>query len=376
MNICIAVVAFNKLKPLKRLLQSLSEVVIPKTLKVDLCFCIDGGGTPEIEEVAKDFNWHGENKKINVQPTNIGLKKNVYKTMKLGTEYDFLVILEDDLFISTQLLKYIESVAVFYGDSSYLGGYSLYSPNFNETAYTAFKPLNDNKDIYFMKVPSSWGQFYSKKQLENYFVWLENAQNVDLSSLPPNVSRWSDKSWKKEYFLYLIETGKYFLYPRNSLTTNFADAGVHHRGSDLYQVTLLIDFRDLNLVEINGSKCVYDEFCELEPECLNRQVTKLQNYNYTVDLYGYKPLDSATNGYQYILSTVCHGKALMSWDNSLIPLEMNILSDLSGEGIYLYKTENLKFKRLNIIRSRIKKFFKLHQIRIDSSLVSRLVGRN
>ena len=287
MKICIAIIAFNKVKPFKRLLTSLSKVMISQGSSVDLCFCIDGGGDPEIEQIAKSFDWHNSQKRIFVKPTNIGLKKNVYETMKLGLEYDALVVLEDDLYVSTQLIKYVENVLSNFPNSEKIAGFSLYSAAFNETAYCNFKPIHDGFDVFFMKVPSSWGQFYTKNQIKEYFDWYEDFEQVDLESLPPNVSRWSHKSWKKEFFYYLIKSNKYFIYPRYSLTTNYADAGEHHTGSDMYQVPLAQQVNNLNLVDIDNSNAVYDEYCEIEPECLNRQRTNLSIGDYLVDLYGF-----------------------------------------------------------------------------------------
>lgn len=376
MEICIAIIAFNKVTSFKRLLSSISKVIIPQGATVDLCFCIDGGGNPEIEQLANNFVWHCSKKRVIVQPNNIGLKKNVYETMKLGLEYDALVVLEDDLFVSTQLIKYVENILFYYPNPENIAGYSLYSSAFNETAYCNFTPINDGYDVFFMKVPSSWGQFYTRKQIEEYFDWYEAFGELNITTLPPNVSRWSHKSWKKEFFYYLIKTNKYFIYPRDSLTTNYADAGEHHKGSDIYQVPLAQQVNNLNLVDIANSNAVYDEYCEIEPQCLNRQSTHLNFDGYVIDLYGFKFDSYSLLNKEYLISTMRLGNHVKSWDNSLLPLEMNIINDNQGDGIYLYKICDVNITRIAIIKSRIKLFFKLHHIRVDTSLMSRLLGRN
>jgi hypothetical protein len=373
MNICITVVAFNKVKSLSRLLMSLNNIVIPSNLNVDLSFCIDGGGDEEVIKLAKEFLWHGTDKSISVKNTNLGLKKNIYAAMKSGLGYDAIIILEDDLFVSPQLLKYVGSILDNSELTESVAGYSLYAPNFNETAYCSFKPISDNNDIYFMKVPSSWGQFYTKTQLAEYFNWYDSNTQIDETFLPPNVARWSDRSWKKEFFAYLIYTNKYFVYPKCSLTTNYADAGEHHKGSDIYQVPLLMELSELQFANQTNQVAVYDEYYEIEAVCINRQVDELKNYDYTVDLYGYKKL---IKNNEYILSTVKQGNPVMTWDNSLIPLEMNVIYGVKGTGVYLYKASEVGTKRLNKVRARIQNFMKLHQIRIDKSLISRLLGRS
>jgi GT2 family glycosyltransferase len=134
MKICIAVVAFNKIKPLERLLSSLSKLTNSPNSVVDLCFSIDGGGAPQIESMAKNFQWNNGDKIVNLQPENLGLKKNIYATMKFGLDYDALIILEDDLYVSTQLIKYVEIILAHYKNINKIAGFSLYSSNFNETA--------------------------------------------------------------------------------------------------------------------------------------------------------------------------------------------------------------------------------------------------
>jgi hypothetical protein len=376
MKIGIAVIAFNKINPLKRLLSSLANVDLHGNVNIDLCFCIDGGGASEIATIANDYMWQGAEKRIFIKSSNIGLKKNVYETMKLGLEYDALIILEDDLYVSTQLIKYVENILTRYKDLNNIAGFSLYAAAFNETAYCNFKPINDGSDVFFMKVPSSWGQLYTKQQIKDYFVWLDELDNLDLMKLPENVARWSVKSWKKEFFAYLIQANKYLIYPRSSITTNYADAGEHHKGSDIYQVPLCQKITDLNLFDFEISNAVYDEYCELEPHCINRLNGKLSEYNYITDLYGFKISTNHIESSDYVLSAMKLRNPVRSWADSLIPLEMNIISDAQGEGLYLYKIDTLKILRIALIKSRIKVFLKLHNIRLDLSLISRLLGRN
>lgn len=376
MKIGIAVIAFNKIKPLKRLLSSLANVDLNGNVNIDLCFCIDGGGGSEIATITNDYIWQGAEKRIFIKSSNIGLKKNVYETMKLGLEYDALIILEDDLYVSTQLIKYVENILDRYKNSDNIAGFSLYAAGFNETAYCNFTPLNDGNDVFFMKVPSSWGQFYTKQQIKAYFIWLDKLESLDFESLPKNVARWSIKSWKKEFFAYLIQANKYLIYPRSSITTNYADAGEHHKGSDVYQVPISQKQVDLRLVDLEDSTSVYDEYCELEPRCISRLNTNLSEYNYITDLYGFKIMTNYFNHSDYVLSSIEADDPVKSWDDSLTPLEMNIISDVQGSGLYLYKIDKLKVFRLALIKSRIKVFLKLHNLKIDLSLISRLLGRS
>jgi hypothetical protein len=45
--------------------------------------------------------------------------------------------------------------------------------------------------------------------------------------IPAYLQQWGPESWKKHFIHYLVDTGKYFVFPRISLTTNFEDYGTH-----------------------------------------------------------------------------------------------------------------------------------------------------
>jgi hypothetical protein len=376
MKVAIVVVAFNKVSPLGRLLKSLSNILLSQIAVVDLHFSIDGGGDIEVKALANAYSWDKGEKTVVVHDRNIGLKNNVYASMKLGLKYDAIIILEDDLYVSPYLLSDAIKLLEFYSASPEIAGISLYSPRFNETSYSNFIPINDNSDAYFMKIPSSWGQVYSRAQVESYFKWHDNMRQANPVTLPPNVARWSDKSWKKEFYQYLIELKKYLVYPRISLTTNYADAGVHHRGSDLYQVPLSLSNRPMQLNTFQSSNVIYDEYCEIESSSLKRLCRILEGYKFSVDLYGYKVSSNNLTDADYVLSTLVLENPVKSWDDSQIPLEMNCINDIPGKGLYLYERSKMSYSRYRLIKSRIKMYCKLHNIRMDFSFFSRMLGRS
>ena len=165
MKVAIVIVAFNKVESLGRLLKSLSNILLSQLAEVDLHFSIDGDGDIEVKALANTYSWDKGKKTVVVHDRNIGLKNNVYASMKLGLKYDAIIILEDDLYVSPYLLSDAIKLLEFYSASPEIAGISLYSPRFNETSYSNFIPINDNSDAYFMKIPSSWGQVYSRAQI-------------------------------------------------------------------------------------------------------------------------------------------------------------------------------------------------------------------
>jgi hypothetical protein len=209
MKIVVVVVGYSKDKSIDRLFQSLKLLVGVE--KIDIVVSLDGGSIETVVDISEQFVMDMPNAKLITRDVNLGLKKHMLECFKLGLEYDALILLEDDLIISKDTMAFVNSSLVSFSDIDTVAGFSLYSPEFNETAYLPFKPIQDGSDCFFMQIPSSWGLFLNKEQIRNFLNFVEQEDGVYIN-LPPNVRRWSDKSWKKIFYKYLVDTKKYFLY--------------------------------------------------------------------------------------------------------------------------------------------------------------------
>jgi len=373
MRIVIVVVGYNKERSIARLFGSLERLNGVEQLNVIVS--LDGGASKGVQEVSERFTAQMPNARLIMRETNLGLKKHMLECFKIGLDYDALILLEDDLIISQDAMAFIHKSLTSFADSQIIAGFSLYSPEFNETAYLPFKPIHDGSDCFFMQIPSSWGLFLSNKQIEEFLFSLNTDGKCCSINLPPNVRRWSDKSWKKDFYKYIVKNNKYFLYPRVSLTSNFADPGEHHSGLNTFQVNILLSKINYSFKSFDDSLAIYDGFCEILPASLKQLNLQIAKYDFEVDLYGFKRLSGNYSSSQLVISLFDGGAGNMkSWDDAMFPPESNVLLGLGGSGVYLTKMATLNiFERICLRLKLIKKY---HNLDFSMSFFSRLLGRN
>lgn len=337
MKLAIIIVAYNRDHTLKRLLASLeSAKVNAPQMEIHLVISIDQSDNEKVLKIAEEFSWDLGPKKIITHKERQGLKKHILKSGDLVEEYENIIMLEDDLWLSPYFWKYSIDSINFCKDNKQICQISLYSNVFNETSLLPFIPYMDGNDNYYMKIPSSWGQIWTKDQWNGFKEWLpeyEANEKKFNESLPPNVKIWPDTSWKKIFYNYVIEKNKLVFYPRLSLTTNFMDAGTHHKGSAYYLQTPTLTFKIDNYCfsSIEESKTIYDEFCERDDDCYRAELkANLGIENVIVDLYGTKNLDLYPGKYT-LTSQKVPGDIKSYFTMGMRPHELNINSATMSE---------------------------------------------
>ena len=294
--------------------------------------------------VAERFAWtHGE-KQVIVQQENLGLRKHILFCGELASRYDGVILLEDDLYVSPSYYQYAQKAAQYYREAPEISGIALYSPRFNECARLPFYPLDDGFDVFFMQVACSWGQLWLKRQWDEFALWY--AENADRAlagdqALPYEIRQWPDSSWKKYFIKFMVEKDKYFVYPRQSFTTNFGDLGRHHTGTLLYQVPLFYgeNWRNINFIDYSDSLIKYDSFGEILPSSLQLLCPKLNAIDFVVDLYGIKETHCYVKEH-VITSKKCNG-AIASYGKYLKPIECNIFENIPGDDLFLTTPERI-----------------------------------
>lgn len=347
-KISIVVAAYNRANSLERVLNSLSLAKYPEGKNVELIISLDKDESNNVVKLAKSFEWDHGDKLLIVHPKNLGLKKHILSCgdLVLDKKRDAIVLLEDDLFVGPNFYSYAQKAVSFFESESYVAGIALYSHRFNESGFMSFTPSITRYENYFLQVPCSWGQVWTKSQWGEFKAWYSEVdENVfDKNKLlPRDVLKWPDTSWKKYFFQYMVEKDKYFVYPYNSLSTNFADVGTHHfdeRTTLQVPISFKSEFEG-NLARFNDGAFVYDSHCEILPEILKKMSSKLASYDFDVDLYGSKELHHLKRPY-VITSKTLSGSFEMKFSRSLKPHELNIAWDLKGEEFFLIKTSSLK----------------------------------
>lgn len=367
MNVPIVVVAYNRPDSLLRLLGSINRAKYPKN--VQLIISIDKSDTKEVESISKNFNWHHGKKEIILHKEHIGLKKHILFAGDLSVEFDGVIILEDDLYVSPCFYDYTCSAIEFYNNDCNIAGISLYSHSFNETAALPFTPLIDSSDVFFMQIPSSWGQCWTTHQWKQFRQWYELNMDKKITAdtgIPPNVANWPKTSWKKYFLSYMVETNKFFLYPRFSLTTNFGEPGLHFPHKiHLVQVPLLSKNRPFAFKSLKNSFAIYDSFCEALPGIINHFQPHLKQYDYSVDLYGVKTKHHIKS--EYVLTCKQTTEPIYSFAMDLKPVESNIIYNIIGDDLFFakYSKCNTEIKTFNLFDKRLLYYYSFHKYQIE-----------
>lgn len=335
-SIAIIVIAYNRHKSLKRLLDSINEAEIDNGTTIIIS--IDKSNNPLVEEYANNFEWKYGEKKVVSHKDNLGLRKHILGCGSYLDFYDAIIILEDDLVVSKGFFAYASQAVKKYYNNTDIAGISLYSFGVNYQTFYSFIPQPSEFDTYFMQCAQSWGQVWMKNQWKEFETWysLHNNDIFDSSILPDSICSWSSKSWLKYHTRYCIETGKYFVYPYLSLSSNCGETGTHLKFSSPVFQRPLADHKETyqyNLPDLTEEVVKYDGFFEAERiyESLGLSKSEL-----CIDLtnsksnYGNKP---------YLLTSKrLPFRVVNSFGISFTPIEMNILNRCPGDFIFLYDT--------------------------------------
>lgn len=287
----IVIAAYNRPLSLKRLLDSIASGFYPDN-NITLIISIDFQNSlehNEVIEIAERFTWIYGKKEVIIKESNIGLRNHILSCGELTTTYNAIIMLEDDIFVSPYFYQYAVKMVERYNSDDNIAGISLYQHLWNVNVQRPFIPLKDSNSVYFMQFAQSWGQCWTANMWRSFFNWYEKNKNVsivDKKYVPQFVRGWSEKSWLKFFITYTIEQNKYFVYPYDSLSTNFGDIGSHvNISNSTSQVPLLLHSREYkNLPEVSEG-IRYDAFFEIQGlgKFLN-----IEDNDLCVDLYGSK----------------------------------------------------------------------------------------
>ncbi|HTH31890.1 MAG TPA: glycosyltransferase family A protein [Lacibacter sp.] len=329
-DIAIVIAAYNRPASLLRLLGSVAAANYQGYGNISLYLSIDHSGSDDCKYIAEAFEWKYGTKKVLQHSQNLGLKKHILSCGDLSQQHEGVIVLEDDLFVSPGFYDYAQQAYAFYKADDQVAGIALYHNSFNEVAYCPFEPLHDGFDNYFMQVPCSWGQLWTGKQWRGFVHYMNGAKDEEMRTLPGNVQQWPGKSsWKKYFYSYLHQSGKYFVYPRIGLSTNFGDAGQHLQQSQaVFQTPLLLSTKIFQFSTLSDSLSLYDGFFELSGDVYKRFVGS--NEAVSFDLNGTKPLHSVTT--KYLISSKQCKRPQQKFAVACYPYENNILLSIMRNG--------------------------------------------
>lgn len=332
-DIAIIVVAYNRAASLRRLLRSLAMATYSQ--EVDLVISIDKGGCDAVSGTAHDFEWPFGKKRVIKNPVNLGLRRHILQCGDLTAQYEHIIVLEDDLFVSPAFFKFAVQAVAFYANDQRIAGISLYKHSWNYLCNRPFEPLIEESDVFFLQHAMSWGQVWSKRSWAEFRDWYSrnSAEFSTLDDFPDSIASWPSSSWLKYHNRYVHETNKYFVYPNSSLCTNFSDPGTHAQESTSYQVPLCFaKDREFRFVRFDDARSKYDIYFESLSLKLPTQCER--EGDLTIDLYGQKRMHR-----RFVLSSrELPYEVLERFGLLLRPHELNVEYSIPGNFFRLYDT--------------------------------------
>lgn len=337
-KLAIVIIAYNREKSLQRLLNSLARASYPSE-QITLHISIDASDNSKVKELADRFEWEFGEKIVDLKSENLGLLKHVLSCGELTNDYESIIVLEDDLVVAPGFYQYAEKANEFYSADEKIAGVSLFTYPVEENNFYPFQPIQDDSDVHFIQVASSWGQSWTKNQWLKFTSWLtENSVNKE-PLLPDYILNWGSNSWKKLFINYLIDSDRYFVFPNTSYSTNFEDEGTHATKTGLFQVPMTFGVSEPRLKKWNDSNSIYDVYFELIPRALKRMMTQFSAFDLEADLYGRKSLEKVESEY---LLTIRKGKSpVRSYGVTMEPLIQNVVFENEGTEISLVKKANV-----------------------------------
>jgi hypothetical protein len=345
----IIVSTYNRLHSLNRLLNSLLKSDFSSFENVRLIISVDKhkDDEQEILDFLKNFQWPFGEFLVKTYSERLGLKKHFIKCCDFSLEYGSIIFLEDDFMVSRSFYEYATQAVNFYKENSKIAGVCLYDLVYNEFSNRNFTALLDNNDQYFMQLVS-WGKIFTKEQWSDFKDWFISEKGEGKEQiLPKVVQKWSNRSFKKEYIKYLISENKFFVFPRKSFVTNYGDKGEHFQENDTkFQRPIRVDVNTglkFNFVNIEDSLVVYDVYMEIIPDRLKILNNELKEYDFSVDLYGIKPIKKIET--PYVITSKNVRKYVTSYGRVTLPHETNVVFNNDGDYFYLAETKDVIGRR-------------------------------
>lgn len=335
MRFAIVAVGYNRPDSMHRLLSSVAAADYDGDC-VDIVVSIDKGERQGlIAQAAESLDWKNGDKTIRVFRERQGLRSHIVQCGDLTDKYDAVIVLEDDLLVAPYFYTYVKQAVNFYRDDDRIAGISLYKHQTHPGVNRPFEPASNGHDAYLQQFAMSWGQCWTRRMWAGFKDWYIENESKDLSEgniLPLYIARWNKQSWLKYYMRYIVETGRYFVYPYFSLATNASDVGEHCRiPNNDFQVSMQEGRLDYRFPSFERA-VKYDVF--FERAGIEGRIFPCLKGEKTLDLYGNRP---AFQDAGYLFSTrALPYKVVEEIQLKYRPVEMNCVSPTAGKGIFVY----------------------------------------
>ena len=337
----IVAVGYNRPAGMKRLLDSIGNATYAAT-DIPLIISIDESNrSDEVEQVAKDFEWKYGTKEIRRFPERQGLRKHIVQCGDYSEKYGAVIVLEDDLVVAEDFYSYVCAAHETYGDDERICGVSLYSYGFNVFTHFAFQPMPTVYDCFLGEMVVTWGQSWNARQWKNFKAWYfahEDKLPALNPRIPRDISGWT-RSWGRYFASFMAEQGLSYIYPYRARTTCFSDFGEHNKTSvplTFVQVPLMHGCPKEYHFGQYEDLVHYDAFYErvLDEKTV---IAGIPGNEICMDISNMK---TSAGGKKYVATNaILPYEKIASFGLTLRPVCLNVVQEIPGDQIHLYKLE-------------------------------------
>lgn len=333
----IVITGYNRVDSMNNLLTNLLS--IRTDIEIPLEISIDNGGTPELNKIVSEFVWPFGEKTVTIHSEKLGLVKHFIWAGDQTERFENVLFLEDDLLVSPEVINYSIQLIDFYENDNNVAAASLYNPVLVEATGTKFYQLQDEYDAYFLQQPY-WGNIWFKDKWREFKMYLETYE-VKPDIIPNNIVAW-ERSFKKKYIQFLVETNRTVVTPKVSVVTNNGVAGIHGGEMYAYQSQLQLEPKKYSFPTVEQSKSRYDCFVEIESDILASYNKELLKFDFCVDLLGTRTIYPKP----YVLTTRDSKKPILSFSSLMKPTELAVVLNMKGDQrVVLTKREDIIFEK-------------------------------
>lgn len=287
-DFCIVAVTFDRPRSFVRLFESLLRADYAGE-SVDLLVSIDGGPRSEGTEAAiGQLDWPHGKCLVRRMPENYGLRRHILHCGDESVHYDAIILLEDDIVVGPGFYRFARWASRQYSNDDRVAGISLYAPAFNEMAALPFTPAPSCHPVYALQSAQSWGQCWTKAMWAGFRHWYDASANTlqNAADMPDQIYSWPESSWKKYAMKYLVRTGRTWVYPFVSHSTNCSEVGTHNRQQTaLFQVPVAENWTEAPNAPID-ELVHYDVYFERQNAPLAAEIASEADGPVLLDLYG------------------------------------------------------------------------------------------
>ena len=349
----IVITGYNRADSMNNLLSNLLK--IRTEIEIPLVISIDNGGTEELNQIVNEFEWPFGEKIVTIHQERLGLVNHFIWAGDQTDRYEHVLFLEDDLLVSPEVIDYSLQLIDFYENDDNVAAASLYNPVLIESTGTKFYQLQDEYDVYFLQQPY-WGNIWFRNKWREFKDYLTNYE-VKPELIPKNVAGW-DRSFKKIYIQFLVETKRTVVTPKVSVVTNNGVAGIHGGEMFAYQSQLQLEPKSYNFPTIRQSKSRYDCYDEIESDILASYNDELSQYDFCVDLLGIR----TSYDKPYVLTTRKSTRPLLTYSSLMKPTELSVVLNIKGDQkVVLTRIDDIiiekSFERTRRYRDIIKNYY-------------------